>query len=158
MMKKVLIGAGLCISAAAVTVNAMGGVEWLDSTGMLGQERALSSRVRGYWNARVDNDLERMARFIHPLQGEVSDPGILVTNSYELRDLTIDGDSATAMLKVKSHLKHPILSNKEREVELHSRWVRYEGKWYQDVVPGTLAEALKQDRGEENTPAQSDAQ
>jgi hypothetical protein len=158
MLKKVLVGLGLGVAGMALTVNAMGGVEWLDSLGLLGQQRALASRVRGYWNARVGNDLQRMARYVHPLQEAIPDPGMLITDSYDLEKLEIEGDTALATLKVRSRLKHPILSAKQREVELRSRWVRYQGHWYQDVTPVGLADTIKYYRGEWTPPTAQAAQ
>jgi hypothetical protein len=150
-MKLAMLGLGLAAAAGALGWGATH-PEWLGKLGLQSPERTLRSRIDGYWQARVQGDLSQMAQYIHPLQGGVPDPGMLVTESYELEDVQIDGDSAVAMLRVRSRLKHPILSARERDTELQSRWVRYEGQWYQDVSPIGLNQAIKMYNGEWTPP------
>jgi hypothetical protein len=157
-MKKVLIVLAGVVAVAGITVQAMGGVAWLDSMGLRGQEKLVESRLKAYWDARVDGDLARMSEFIHPLQEAVPDPGMLVTESYEIADLTVAESVADARLQVKSRLKHPILSSRERDVELVNRWVKYEGNWYVDVTPIGLNDVIKKHKGEWTHPSQQAVQ
>jgi hypothetical protein len=153
-VKLATLGLGL---AAAVGALGWGAThpEWLGKLGLQSPERVLRGRINGYWTARVDGDLREMARYIHPLQGAVPDPGMLVTESYELEKVQIEGDTAMAVLRVQSRLKHPILSSRQRDTELESRWVRYKGQWYQDVAPIGLNEAIKMYNGEWTPPTEA---
>ena len=156
-MKKVIIGLVLALGLGGLAVTANGGLSWVDSLGLRGQERLVKSRIENYWQARMDEDVDGMSRFVHPLQQSVAQPGMLVTESFELGDVTIDGDSATAQLTVKHRLRHPVLSSRDRTVELNTRWVRYEGKWYRDVTPVGMYEAIKSYRGEWISPTEEQA-
>jgi len=151
MMKKAAIGLVLVLTLGGA-VAAMGGMSWLDSTGLRGQERLLNSRIDAYWDARKGGDIETMAAYIHPLQESVPEVGMLVTEAYELQDLSIDGDRAMSTVSVRSRLKHPIFSSRERTVELKTAWVRYHGKWYKDVTPSTITDAIKQYQGKWTPP------
>jgi hypothetical protein len=46
-----------------------------------------------------------------------------------------------------SRVKHPLLSSRTRETTLNSRWVRYEGKWYNEIMPVSLNEVIKRHQG-----------
>jgi len=133
-MKKIAIAMILILAAGGLTFESVGGMGWLQSTGLLGSERQLRGAVEGYWQARVDDDLARMADFVHPDQEGMYDPGMLKTLKFELAEITIDGDRATATVDVTFRLDHPTLSHVERAKTLHDRWVRHEGAWYREYM------------------------
>jgi hypothetical protein len=145
MKKKSLVASAsiLVAGSLAAATLALGGLTWIDSLGLRGPERLLQSRVKGYWEARLNGDLEAMAEYVHPQQGSVIDPGMLITEGYQLHGIELDGDTATAMLTVQSRLQHPMFSERGREVELASKWVRYEGKWYLDIQPIGIHETIQ---------------
>jgi hypothetical protein len=133
-MKKTPIVLGLGALALGVVgfLALPGGRGWLTSTGVLGEERLVRSRIDGYWNARVQGDLAAMARYQHPDQQSVPDTGLLTTEAFEIRSLSIEGDQATAEVAVKARLQHPKLRNMEREVVAKERWVKVDGRWHRD--------------------------
>ena len=114
-MKKIVIIAVVIVALGAAALVSFGGLSWLDSTGLRGQDRLVESRVRGYWQARVNRDLDGQVEYLHPLQGTVADSGMLVTESFEIKGIVVEGDEAVADLVVKSRLKHPILDHGRRE-------------------------------------------
>ena len=156
-MKKIVMIAVVVVALGAGALVAFGGLSWLDSTGLRGQERLVESRVRGYWQARVDRNLEAQVEFLHPLQGTVADSGMLVTESFEIKEVSVDGDEAYADLVVRSRLKHPILSARDRTVEMQTRWVKHEGTWYRALAPQTVFEIIQNEQGNWTPPtAQTD--
>jgi hypothetical protein len=46
-----------------------------------------------------------------------------------------------------SRVKHPLLSSRTRETTLNSRWVRYEGKWYNEIMPVSLNDVIQRHQG-----------
>ena len=94
MTKKVMIGVGLVVAIGLGAFYSLGGMSWLDAQGFRGQDRLVRARVEGYWQARVDGDVDKIASYAHPDQSGAFDPGILVTESYEIRSLEVDGDNA----------------------------------------------------------------
>jgi hypothetical protein len=133
MKKKILIAAIVVLAVGGLTFESAGGMGWLESTGILGSERQLQSAIRGYWQARVEDDLNQMAEYVHPLQQGMYDPGLLKTTEYQLGALMIEGDTAKASLDVTFRIDHPSLSHVERKKTLEDRWVRYEGSWYREL-------------------------
>jgi hypothetical protein len=146
-MRKILIGTAAAAVLGGAALAAMGGMGWLDATGLRGEERLVRTRVEGYWQARMDGDLEAIAGYVHPLQGQVPEPGILMTEGYELHGVAVDGDEATAKVTVKSRLKHPVLSSRGRTLEMDSRWVKYEGKWYMAITPTNIYDTIRAHQG-----------
>jgi len=146
-MKKIVIIAVVVLALGAVALASFGGLSWLDSTGLRGQERLVESRVRGYWQARVNRNLEAQVEYLHPLQGTVADSGMLVTESFEINSISVEGDEAIADLVVNSRLKHPILSARDRTVEMQTRWVKHEGTWYRALAPQTVFEIIQNEQG-----------
>ena len=116
--------------AGLVTV----GADWLAASGFLGQEKALETRVNGYWAARVDADVTRMANYVSPGEA-VPDPGMLMTESFTLNELAVEGDEAQATLTVQSRVRHPLLAQNVRESRIVQRWVRTDGDWYVELGP-----------------------
>lgn len=123
-----------------------GGVGWLESTGMLGQDRLVRSRVEGYWQARLEGDLAKMAGFEHPEQQWSADPKMLETAKYEIRSIEIDGDEAVAVVAFTARLKDPKLSRFNREIVANDRWIRYEGNWHREKHPMNIKELLGEAR------------
>ena len=152
MNKRILIVTAALVIGAGVGFNALGGMAWLDAMGVRGPEGVLKQRITSYWEARVAGDLDGMAQYVHPLQKELTQPGMLVTEAYELRDLTVEGDSAAALVWTQSRLRHPQLSARTREKELRTQWVRYEGSWYRALTPSSIGEAIQYTRGEWTPP------
>ncbi len=148
MKKKLFIGLAFVLLVGGIAFTATGGMTWLDAAGLRGTERMVESRINAYWQARMESDTEKMADFVHPLQGSVMAPGMLQTLEYELKDVELEGDTAFVTVKVKSRLKHPIFSSRTRELDMKSRWVRFEGRWVRDVVPSGIREAIQAHRGE----------
>jgi len=119
-MKKIVIVSVVVLALGVAALVSFGGLGWLDSTGLRGQDRLVEARVKGYWQARVDRNLEGQVEYLHPLQGTVADSGMLVTESFEIKSVSVEGDEAVADLVVKSRLKHPILSARDRTVEMQT--------------------------------------
>jgi hypothetical protein len=132
MKKKILIATIVVLAIGGLTFESAGGMGWLESSGLLGRERQLQAAVHGYWQARVEDDLTRMADYVHPLQQEMYDPGLLKTVSYQVGSIAVEGDAATATIEATFRLDHPSLSHVERTKTLAERWVRHEGSWYKD--------------------------
>lgn len=148
-MKKKIVFATLGVLAlGAIAVQALGGMAWLDSLGFRGEEHRLRHSIEAYWQARVEGDLSGMAAFMHPLQTDLVQPGLLITEAYELLDLTLEEDQATASILVRSRVKHPRFSSIVREGSIESRWVKYEGEWYLEPQPIGVTNAIRQRRGE----------
>ncbi len=123
-----------------------GGVGWLDSTGMLGQDRLVRSRVEAYWQARRAGDLTEMSRYEHPEQQWSADPKMLETAAYEIRSIEIDGEEAVAVVAFTARLKHPQFSRLDREIVANDRWVRYDGDWHREKHPMNIKELLGEAR------------
>ena len=146
-MKKLIIGIGLIIAASGFAFTTMGGMSWLDSMGLRGEDRLVRSRMVGYWDARVAADVESMADFIHPAQPMVFQSGMLITENYELQELEVEGDHAVATVKLTSRIKHALFSSKSRDVTIQDGWVRYKGTWYKEPGPVTFKDAIDHYRG-----------
>jgi hypothetical protein len=142
-MKRLLIVALLVLVAGGVAFTALGGMPWLDSLGLRGQERLLRSYVQEYWQARIDRDMQKMAKFEHPLSDGVADAGMLVTESFTIDSIEVAGDEAFTKLTLITHIQHPLLSGKTREVRLRDKWVRHEGEWYRDIHPTSFSDMIK---------------
>jgi hypothetical protein len=84
-----------------------------------------------------------MAPYVHPLQPTLVEPGLLVTEGYEIESLSVEGDTAVANMMIRSRIKHPLFSAKPREYRMPVRWVRYEGRWYKDVTPTGPSDIIK---------------
>lgn len=152
-MRKMLLGTTLALALTGAAFTAFGGPSWLDATGLRGEDRLVASRLAAYWQARMEGNPEAMVEYVHPLQESVPENGLLVTEGYEIHDVAVDGDTAIASLTVKSRLKHPLLSHRERVVEMKSRWVKYEGKWYTAPAPTNVVDAIKAQQGLWTPPA-----
>jgi hypothetical protein len=133
MKKKILIAAIVLLAVGGLAFETAGGMGWLESTGLLGRERQARAAVNGYWQARVEDDLDKMGAYVHPLQPGMYDPGMLVTTSYQISELGIEGDEATVKVDATFRIDHPSLSHVERKKLLEERWVRYEGNWYREL-------------------------
>jgi hypothetical protein len=147
-MKKTLIACVLVLVSGGLAVMAFGGMSWVDEMGLRGPQRTLERRIVGYWEARMEGNLEQIAQFVHPQQSSVLDPGMLSTEAYEINTISMEGEEATVALTVQSRLKHPIFADRQREVELASKWVRYEGKWYLDIQPVGYHQAIQFYKGQ----------
>ena len=152
MNKKTLMITAALVLGTALGFNALGGMSWLDSIGLRGPEGVLKQRIDSYWQARMDGDMDEMAQYVHPLQEELTQPGMLVTEAYEVRDISVEGENADAKIWVQSRLRHPQLSARTRETELSTNWVMYEGTWYRALNPSTITDSIKYSRGEWTPP------
>ncbi len=150
MKKKLLLVAiavlGLC--AVSVAVLKPG---WLGPLG-LGEERAVRKRAEGYWNARVAGDLKAIAPYVHPLQKSIQENNVLLTDSFEIAGVTVNGDHATVAVKAKHRVKLARVANVDREMEHEDRWVRYKGEWYHELHPTSFGEILQQGLGKWKPP------
>jgi len=143
-MKKLIVVAVLIVLiAGGIAFSMLGGMSWIDSMGLRGQERLLRGRVATYWQARIDQDLEKMAEFEHPLADGVAEGGLLVTESYRIDGIEISGDEAISEVTIVTYIKHPLLSGTTRELQMRDPWVRYEGEWYRDVHPTSFSDIIK---------------
>jgi hypothetical protein len=145
MKKKILIGALIAVSLAAVAMVATK-PGWLTSL-VFGEERVVRKRVEGYWTARLAGDLKAMAPYIHPLQKAVQENDLLETRSYEIGDIQIKGDQAMVAVKAKYRVKLARTSSAERELAQEDHWVRYKGQWYHALHPVGFGELLEQGLG-----------
>lgn len=151
-MKKLVIGSLAVVALSGIAMTAMGGMSWIDTLGLRGDKHLLQSRVNAYWQARVAGDLEHMAQYTHPLQESVAEPGMLVTEGYELHEIEVNGEEAIAKLTVHSRLKHPVLSARDRTIEMSTKWVKYEGKWYTALAPTNIYDAIRNFQGQWTPP------
>jgi len=142
-MRKYLIGIVLLLVVGGFAFVSLGGIKWLDSMGFRGQERVLRSRVEGYWEARLKGNAQEVAQFQHPDQREVFDPGMLVTESYEIVDLRVDGDTAVANVDLVTYIKHPLLSAHTQDAQVRDEWVQVDGTWYRAVQPVSLGQMIR---------------
>lgn len=147
MKSKLVFGGLLTVMLGGLGFSAMGGMSWVDGLGLRGTQRLIHSRMVGYWDARVANDSERMAEYVHPARPLLIQPGTLITESYEIGDVKIEGDRAFAITKISTRLKHAMFSSKSREVRLRDKWVRFNGKWYREPGPVTIGDAIKKLNG-----------
>lgn len=150
-MKKKLLLAALAILSLGALSTAYLHPNWLSVLG-LGPERAVRKRAEGYWNARVANDLKAMAPYVHPLQGAIQENSLLLTDSFEITDVTVDGNSAKVTIKAKYRLKLPKVNKLERELTHEDSWVQYKGEWYHALHPVGFGEILKQGLGKWKPP------
>ena len=146
-MKKSIVGLVLLLAAGSLAFAGLGGLGWLGSLGILGEERHLRSRVEAYWQARVDNDAGTIADCEHPRQMGILQEGLLDTEKYEIVDLVIDGEEAVATVNFRSRLRHPMLSQKVRDVEVQDRWEHYQGRWYREQHPVGFLDTVKDLQG-----------
>jgi len=146
-MRKSIVALVLVLAAGSLAFAGLGGFGWLDSLGILGEERHLRTRVEAYWQARVDSDAGTIATYEHPLQTGVVQEGLLDTLSYEIVDLVIDGEKAVATVNLRSRVRHPMFSNMDREVQVQDPWERYQGRWYREVHPVGLKDSLRDMQG-----------
>ncbi|MFQ5767233.1 MAG: hypothetical protein ACE5ID_04540 [Acidobacteriota bacterium] len=153
-MKRIAMLAVLAVLGGGAAFAWVGGLSWLDSLGLRGDEALLRSRVEAYWQARVEGEMEKQVPYIHPLQKSIPEPGMLITEKAKVLDLRLDGDEAYATVDMTVRLKHAILGNKEREVKLEDKWVRYQGEWYKDVHPVGLTNIIKEAEGKWKNPAE----
>ncbi len=147
MKKKVVIGAVVVFGVCSLAV-VLARPDWIG----LGADRAVARRAEAYWTARVAGDLKALAPYVHPLQKSIQEDSILVTESYEITDVKVDGDEALVAIKAKYRLKHPMMSKLEREVSHDDKWVRYKGEWYHALHPVGLGEVLQQGLGKWKPP------
>jgi len=154
-MKKSSVVLVLVLAAGSLAFAGLGGFGWLDSLGILGEERHLRVRVDTYWQARVEDDAGTIATYEHPLQMAVMEEGLLNTLNYEIVDLVIDGEKAVATVNLRSRLRHPILSPKVREVQVQDRWEHYQGRWYREQFPVGLSDTIRDLQGQWQPPTQT---
>jgi hypothetical protein len=148
MRKKLLIGASALLLLAGGAFFALGGAAWLDARGLRGQERAVTSRMRGYWEARLNQDTEAMTHYVHPTWGRVTPPGLLQTRAYEIQEIKMFGeDRAAAKVAVTSVVKHPLVADYEMNSTIVDRWMLFEGQWYREPGPRTLSEKIHAAQG-----------
>ncbi len=145
--KKIVIGSALVLSLCGVIV-ALARPDWFGR----GAETAVRKRAEGYWNARVAGDPKALAPYVHPLQKSIQENSILVTDSYEVTGVKVEGDEALVGIKAKYRLKHPMTSKLERELTHEDKWVRYNGEWYHGLHPVGLGELLRQGLGKWKPP------
>jgi len=157
-IKRILMAIVLGLALGSVAFAAAGWMGWLDSLGVMGDERLLRSRVLAYWQARYDQDYEAIRTFHHPLQELVPDPAMVLTESFELQDLQMGEDEALAIIHVVSRVKHPILSGRTRDRTLKDRWVRYKGNWYKDLAPAGYGQVLEYLQGKWDRPGESEGE
>lgn len=147
--KKALFGLVLLFGVCSLAVVLSRG-GWIG----LGAERAVRKRAVGYWEARLANDAKGMAPYTHPLQKSFQDNTLLVTESYEITGVKVDGDEATVGIKAKYRLKQPLMTKVERDVTHNDKWVRYKGEWYHAPHPVGLGEVLEQGLGKWKPPTE----
>lgn len=144
MKKALVLGLVVAIVAIGAVFALPHGVDWLTSTGLLGEERLVRSRIEMFWDARLKRDLATMSELQHPDQPLVADPGMLVTEDYEIQSIEIDGDHAVATVAMHARLSHPRLSGFEREIVTQDRWVRIDGQWRRDKQATSLKQMLRE--------------
>ncbi len=154
-MKKSILVLVLVLAAGSLAFAGLGGFGWLDSLGILGEERHLRARVDTYWQARVDNDAGTIATCEHPLQMAVIEEGLLDTLNYEIVDLVIDGEKAVATVNLRSRLRHPMFAQMVREVQVQDRWEHYQGRWYREQHTVGLTDTLRDMQGQWQPPTQT---
>lgn len=142
-MKKLWIVALLVVGAGVVIILAGTGTRWLEPLGLGSDEQLLRWRVDAYWQGRVDGDLEAIAKYQHPEQKGIAKPDMLVTDSYDVLGVEIKGDEATATVSIHSHLNHPQLAQRARELRIEDKWVRQNGRWYRALRPETIVDILR---------------
>lgn len=152
MKKKIVVGMLLGFGLCGVAV-VLARPDWVG----FGSERVVRKRAEAYWNARVANDLKAQAPYVHPLQKALQDNSILITETYEITGVKVDGDNALVGIKAKYRLKHPLMSKVEREISHDDKWVRYKGEWYHGLHPVGLGETLEQGLGRWKPPTESSA-
>lgn len=140
--KRILTGVGLIMAAAVATMLVSSKTDWLD--GLRDPRKVLHERIDEYWQARKAGDLGAQAKYMHPLQKNRTLSDVLITDSYSIEALEINGDSAIGTIRVKSHINQPQLVARAREKVLKDKWVRYEGQWYQDIGPSNFKEVLRE--------------
>ncbi len=149
MIKKAILAttviAGVC-GLGAVLLRP----DWLPSAG--GPSKDVRTRAEGYWGARVAGDMKQMAPFMHPLQAAAQDNSMLVTESYEITKVEVNGDNATVGIKASYQVKMAQMSSLKREVTSDDHWVRYQGQWYHALHPVGFGEVLAHGLGKWKPP------
>ncbi len=148
MSKKWMAGLAVVLVAGGAGVMALGGMSWIDEMGLRGEERRVRSRMEGYWQARVAEDVDKMSKYAHPAQPIVPQPGTLITEAFEIEGIALDGERAVATTKIRTHIKHTQFTSKSKEITLEDPWVRFDGTWYREPRPTTLQDMMKSLRGE----------
>ena len=103
MNKKLIIALPVFVLVAGLGLAAVFGMPWLEGNGLLGQERLLESRMHAYWQARVAGDVEAMSNYQHPRQRLVMSPGMLITESYDVTNIEVGEEKATATVTIVTH-------------------------------------------------------
>jgi hypothetical protein len=150
LKKKILLATVALLGLGAIAAAYMH-PDWLSMLGF-GEERAVRKRAEGYWNARIANDAKAMAPFIHPLQKAVQENTLLLTDSYEILGVKVNGNEAKVELKAKYRLKLPQTNKLEREITHEDTWVRYNEEWYHGLHPVGFGEVLQQGLGKWKPP------
>ena len=152
MKKKVIIGAVLSLGLCGLSV-ALVRPSWIG----FGEEKTIRKRAQGYWDARVSGELKAIAPFAHPLQKALQDNSVLITESYEITGVKVDGDTASVGVKAKYRLKQAAFAKVTREIALDDQWVRYKGEWYHQVHPVGFSDILMQGLGKWKPPTEADS-
>jgi hypothetical protein len=68
---------------------------------------------------------------------------MLVTESYEIQSIEIDGDTAVAVVSMHTRLDHPRLSDFDRQIVTQDKWVRLDGEWRRDKQTAGLRQMFR---------------
>ncbi len=106
-------------------------------------DRNYDTAVAACW----DSSRQAVTDFVDGIEDQSFDPGnqtgLLVTESYDLKGVEVNGDRATATIEVVSRLKHPRLGQQRLEKTVVEGWVLYEGQWYRAPGPVTFGDKIK---------------
>lgn len=111
-------------------------------------EAALVERANGYWKARVAREKSVFDFYVPPEKrtekGNIREGGAVRFDSFEIEGVKIEGEIATVMVRVESHIdgRTPFpIPDRIGKRTLTERWEKFDGVWYKQTAKPALRAA-----------------
>lgn len=125
-------------------------------TGLVGRLDAawaswsLDARVEGYWDRRVEGDVDSLRGYLHPASRQKLGNAIQYLD-YAVEQIAIAGDSATVDVRVEYRLNVPGFTRdgeRSRIEQVRQRWVREGRTWYWEPAVSDDVDEIEEDTGD----------
>ncbi len=130
---RILVVAILVLAGAGVAGLAASKTGLLDRLDAAYSTWSLKSRVKGYWDARVEGDIETVRGFIAPDSKRGKVGRAIKYLAYEIQEISMQEDTATVTLGIEYKVAVPGFtsdSDPARKDTLVHAWVRDGLTWY----------------------------